>query len=59
MSPNGTFATSHAANVVAREYRFGGGSRGNVPAKALKTLPTPITGVDDSGVGNLILAQPS
>lgn len=42
------------ANVVAREYRFGGGKRGNVPAKALKTLVTPIDGVDDSRVGNLL-----
>ena len=35
------------ANVVAREYRFGGGKRGNVPASAIKTLTTSIDGIDD------------
>jgi predicted phage baseplate assembly protein len=45
-----------SANVVAREYRIGGGKRGNVPAKALQTLVTPIDGVDDSQVGNLLPA---
>ncbi|HEY3284053.1 MAG TPA: putative baseplate assembly protein [Armatimonadota bacterium] len=43
-------------NVIAREYRFGGGKAGNVPAMALKTVVTPVTGVDDSGVGNLLAA---
>jgi predicted phage baseplate assembly protein len=45
------------ANVVAREYRFGGGKRGNVAAKALKTLLTSIDGVDDNAVSNLLAAQ--
>lgn len=40
-------------NVVAREYRFGGGRRGNVPAGSLKTMVTPVSGVDDNGVNNL------
>ena len=42
------------ANVIAREYRVGGGMRGSVPAKALKTLVTPIDGIDDSKVENLL-----
>jgi hypothetical protein len=44
------------ANVVARSYRFGGGTRGNVPAGAIKTVRTSIAGVDDSTVGNLLPA---
>ena len=43
--------------VIAREYRIGGGKRGNVPAGALKTLPTPIDGVDDNAVSNLMAAH--
>jgi predicted phage baseplate assembly protein len=46
-----------AANVVARVYRVGGGKRGNVAAKALKTLPTAIEGVDDNAVSNLLAAH--
>jgi predicted phage baseplate assembly protein len=45
------------ANVVAREYRFGGGARGNVPARVVKTAITPITGVDDNQVLNLLAAH--
>ena len=41
------------ANVVAREYRFGGGKRGNLPAQTVTTLLTPIDGIDDSAVTNL------
>ena len=41
------------ANVVAREYRTGGGRRGNAAAGALKTMLTPVEGVDDNGVSNL------
>ncbi|MBV9927294.1 MAG: putative baseplate assembly protein [Acidobacteria bacterium] len=44
------------ANVVAREYRTGGGKRGNVAAGKLTTLLTSIEGVDDSGIGNLLPA---
>jgi predicted phage baseplate assembly protein len=44
------------ANVVAREYRFGGGKRGNVPAGSLKSLVTTVQGIDENGVGNLLAA---
>lgn len=40
------------ANVVAREYRFGGGKRGNVKSGALSTLVTSIEGIDDGKVIN-------
>lgn len=43
-------------NVVAREYRFGGGTRGNLPAGALKTLLGAVAGLDASGVANLFPA---
>lgn len=41
------------SNVVAREYRTGGGKRGNVAAGKLSTLLTSIEGVDEAGVTNL------
>lgn len=44
------------ANVVARLYRFGGGMRGNVPAGAISTLVTPVSGIDSSEVRNLAAA---
>ena len=50
-------ASNPDANVVAREYRVGGGKRGNVPAQAIKTLATSITGVDDNQVANLLAAD--
>lgn len=40
------------ANVVAREYRFGGGKRGNVKAGTLTTLVTAVAGIDDGKVIN-------
>jgi predicted phage baseplate assembly protein len=40
------------ANVVAREYRFGGGKRGNLKAGTLTTLITTIEGIDDAKVAN-------
>jgi predicted phage baseplate assembly protein len=43
-------------NVVAREYRFGGGKRGNVAAGSLKTLVTSVPGIDENKVGNLLAA---
>jgi predicted phage baseplate assembly protein len=43
-------------NVVAREYRFGGGKRGNVLAGSLKTLVTSVQGIDENKVGNLLAA---
>lgn len=47
---------SPGANVVAREYRFGGGKRGNVEALTLTTLVTPIGGIDDRAVTNRFAA---
>jgi predicted phage baseplate assembly protein len=44
-------------NIVAREYRFGGGKRGNVAAGAIKTLTTSIDGIDTNVVGNLLPAD--
>jgi predicted phage baseplate assembly protein len=40
-------------NVVARVYRFGGGRRGNVPARTITTLVTPVDGIDQGQVTNL------
>jgi predicted phage baseplate assembly protein len=40
-------------NVVAREYRFGGGRRGNVVANTITTLVTPVPGLDPGTVTNL------
>jgi predicted phage baseplate assembly protein len=43
----------NAANVLALEYRTGGGKRGNVKAGVIDTLVTPITGIDDNAIANL------
>lgn len=43
-----------AANVVAREYRTGGGRRGNVAATTLKSLLTSVEGVDENSILNLL-----
>jgi predicted phage baseplate assembly protein len=40
-------------NVVAREYRYGGGLRGNVPPGAIKDLLTPVPGIDAGKTANL------
>jgi predicted phage baseplate assembly protein len=45
------------ANVVAREYRVGGGRRGNVAAGLINTAVTRIDGVDDGAIGNLLAAS--
>ncbi|MCC7052822.1 MAG: putative baseplate assembly protein [Gemmatimonadaceae bacterium] len=45
-----------ASNIVAREYRFGGGTAGNLAAGAIKTLVGSITGVDANAITN---QQPS
>ena len=54
---NGAIAVAYvnnpAANVVAREYRVGGGPRGNVGAGVIATLATPVAGVDEKAVANL------
>lgn len=44
-------------NVIAREYRVGGGRRGNVGPGVIKTMATRVEGVDESGVGNLLAAH--
>src|SRR5262249_51834571 len=45
------------ANVVAREYRVGGGRRGNVAAGLIRTVVTRIDGVDDGAGSNLLAAS--
>ncbi len=58
---NGAIPVANAekadSNIVAREYRFGGGKKGNVPANAIKTLTRSIDGVDDNRVANLFPAN--
>src|SRR5262249_5860458 len=44
------------ANIVAQQYRYGGGKQGNVPARAIKTLINSIDGIDDNQIGNLLPA---
>lgn len=45
------------ANVVAREYHFGGGKRGNVVAGSVNALLTSIGGIDENAVRNLRAAH--
>jgi predicted phage baseplate assembly protein len=45
-----------SANVVATEYRYGGGTHGNVPARTLRALRSAVEGIDDNAVTN---AMPS
>jgi predicted phage baseplate assembly protein len=42
------------ANVVARTYRYGGGTKGNVAAGALHALRNAVAGIDENGVVNLV-----
>lgn len=49
-------ADNPGGSIVAREYRFGGGTRGNVPAGTASTLQVSIDGIDDAGVTNLFAA---
>jgi predicted phage baseplate assembly protein len=44
-------------NVVASEYRFGGGSRGNVAAGQIRNLLTPIDGIDGDTITNIFEAS--
>lgn len=44
------------ANVVATEYRYGGGRRGNVAAGAIATLVTPVPNIDGAKTTNLFEA---
>jgi predicted phage baseplate assembly protein len=43
---------NRGGNVIAREYRFGGGKQGNVAANRLRTPVTPIEGIDENGLTN-------
>jgi predicted phage baseplate assembly protein len=47
-------AANPGANVVASEYRYGGGSAGNVPAGKLRALRSAVEGIDDAGVVNVM-----
>jgi predicted phage baseplate assembly protein len=57
---NGRIPTANPANasgnIVARSYRVGGGTQGNVDAALIKTLLAAVDGVDDNAVGNLFAA---
>jgi predicted phage baseplate assembly protein len=44
------------SNIVAREYRFGGGGRGNVAAGKITTVLASLDGIDVDQVGNLLPA---
>jgi predicted phage baseplate assembly protein len=44
-------------NVVAIEYRYGGGLRGNVAAGLVKDLLTPVEGIDAGKTANLFVAS--
>lgn len=44
------------ASIVA-SYRFGGGKRGNVATRSLRTLPNSIAGIDENEVYNLLAAH--
>lgn len=43
-------------NVVAREYRTGGGTQGNISSGRLTTLLTSVDGIDETAVTNLFAA---
>lgn len=42
------------ANVVAREYRYGGGAHGNVAGGTLRALRNAVEGIDENGITNLM-----
>ncbi len=42
------------ANIVADEYRFGGGTKGNVAAGTLKALRSAVEGIDDNAITNVM-----
>jgi predicted phage baseplate assembly protein len=46
-----------SANVVARIYRVGGGSAGNLEAGAIKNLVSAVDGLDSGAIGNLMAAE--
>jgi predicted phage baseplate assembly protein len=45
------------SNVVATEYRYGGGASGNVAANEIKNLLTPVDGIDSGKIGNPFAAS--
>ena len=45
------------ANVIAAEYRYGGGLRGNVAAGEIRNLLTPVDGIDGAKTTNLFAAS--
>ncbi|MDT4936845.1 MAG: hypothetical protein QOG80_516, partial [Pseudonocardiales bacterium] len=47
-------ANNPGANVVAAEYRYGGGTSGNVAAGVLHALRSAVDGIDDNGVVNVV-----
>jgi predicted phage baseplate assembly protein len=49
-------AANPDANVIARRYRFGGGTAGNVAAQAINNLLTPVAGLDGGATSNLFAA---
>lgn len=49
-------AANPDANVIARRYRFGGGTVGNVKAQAINNLLTPLPGLDAGATSNLFAA---
>jgi predicted phage baseplate assembly protein len=49
-------ASNPDANVVAVEYRFGGGARGNVRAGEIRNLVTPVDGIDGDKTTNVFAA---
>ena len=57
---NGAIPVANPANpdtnVLALSYRFGGGKRGNVAARAIATLLSPVDGIDSGKVENLFAA---
>jgi predicted phage baseplate assembly protein len=57
---HGAVATANAgnpdANVIALEYRYGGGARGNVPAGAVNALLSAVDNIDTGKVTNSFAA---
>ncbi|HEY4943563.1 MAG TPA: putative baseplate assembly protein [Rhizomicrobium sp.] len=43
-------------NVIALEYRYGGGARGNVAAGAIKSMLSGVDGIDGGNVTNMFAA---
>ncbi len=50
-------ASNPDANVIAREYRYGGGARGNIAARAINNVLTPVAGLDTGATFNLFAAN--